>query len=39
MDKEHQTEYKEAQWEPPEEGWLKINVDGAFDCRIGEGRI
>jgi ribonuclease HI len=24
-------------WEPPPEGWLMINVDGAFDERTGEG--
>ena len=26
-----------AKWKPPQEGWSKINVDGAYDARIGGG--
>ncbi|CAN6177270.1 unnamed protein product [Urochloa humidicola] len=26
-------------WEPPEIGWHKINVDGAFDCETGNGGV
>lgn len=26
-------------WKPPDEGWVKINVDGAFDKSTGEGGL
>lgn len=26
-------------WEPPQEGWLKVNVDGAYSESSGEGGI
>ena len=26
-------------WKPPDEGWIKINVDGAFDSAMGEGGL
>ncbi|OEL18161.1 hypothetical protein BAE44_0020823 [Dichanthelium oligosanthes] len=32
-------EQEHSRWEPPKEGCMKINVDGAFDISSGEGGI
>jgi hypothetical protein len=28
---------REVRWQPPEEGWTKVNTDGAFYASIGQG--
>jgi len=29
----------QEKWKPPDEGWIKINVDGAFDSTTNEGGL
>ncbi|RLN33427.1 hypothetical protein C2845_PM03G29100 [Panicum miliaceum] len=36
----HEAQAREvSRWKPPKDGWTKINVDGAFDAKTGEGGV